>query len=706
MMGHYLKRWKAESGFGTLEIAIILSLLSALAFVLTVMPEENEQVNREQEREYLRIADEQLINFIGLNGRLPCPDSDADGSEDCGVSKGTLPYITLGLKEPGYRSGDVALRYGVYRKSQSGTATGQATASAGDADLAVTKNRYEPLDANGDIQAVDNLNTLDFCVALTNGASAAFSTSQTYIQENSATRYAVAYAIATPGAQDADNVNGIFDGLNGGSGQGFNAASQPVNSASYDDHVLSRGFTELYKIMQCDVSIASLNIMANAVLVQDEVQSEAESLAEDTVKGTALAAVGIALNAANAVIAGVDLANASATLATSSGLLASAVASCAVLVGCALIPVYTAAVASATTGVVLSGVALGFSVAAVVAQAVATGMYADASIRAQSAAGSLGTVDWDSRIQARQADLVTAQAELATAQATQTALQNQLNSALATYNTNRNSLTNYAAAHDDPDFTGTPDVTTKTESMYAGIRNTFNLNNTYNAEQKTYKELQQRCDACPSPNVDTVVPAEGDYPAYTIYACEVSAAGTAKICDDAAAQKVISDTAYTNALNSFNTLANLRDTAMTAALNYQYYLGTDGDGNKTYASCQSFGCPLPRWLDNTWPTIIGIPIYNNFNMNQHYYSIYLLKKQEYDLAVQETATKQDVVNALIMSINAMQCSKEGKTYRETSQGSGIFECIPSTPIVGSTAESFAQGAREILDSADQQGVSE
>ncbi len=405
-----LKRKDTQLGFGILEIAILLSLLSALAFVLMVMPDEYEQSNREQDRKYLRIADEQLINFIGLNGRLPCPASSVTGVEDCNVSKGTLPYITLGLKEPGYSSGDIALKYGVFRKSQSDTATSQATEEANDADLTVGKNRYEPLDANGDIQEVNNINTLDFCVGLMNASSATFSTNNTYIQENSATRYAVAYAIASPGA------NGIFDGLNGQAGQGFNAASEAINPATYDDHVLSRGHIELYSLMQCDISIASLNIMANAVLVQNKVKSQADSLADDTVKGAALAAVGVALNTASAVIAGVDLANASATLATASGLLSAAVAGCAVAVGCPLVPVYTAAVAAATTGVVLSGVAVGASVAAVVAQAVATGLYADAAIRAQSAAGSVGTQDWSSAIETRQSDLVTAQANLLQAQ--------------------------------------------------------------------------------------------------------------------------------------------------------------------------------------------------------------------------------------------------------------------------------------------------
>lgn len=690
-----LKCKNSQLGFGILELAILLSLLSALAFVLMVMPDEYEQLNREQDRKYLRIADEQLINFVGLNGRLPCPASSANGLEDCNVSKGTLPYITLGLKEPGYSSGDIALRYGVFRNSQSDEATNQATEYSNDADLAVRKNRYEPLDANGDIQAVNNENTLDFCVGLINASSATFSINNTYIQENSSTQYAVAYAIASPGA------NGIFDGLNGLAGQGFNAASESINPATYDDHVLSRGHMELYSLMQCDISKASLNMMANAVLVQDQVKSQAESLADDVVMGTVLAGVGVALNTASAVIAGVDLANASATLATASGLLSGAIAGCAVAVGCPLVPVYTAAVAAATTGVVLSGVAVGASVAAVVAQAIATGLYADAAIRAQSAAGSVGTQDWSSAIESRQSDLATAQASLLDAQNIANSTRSDLDIFRDAYNTNRNNIRTYAADNDDPDFTGTPDVTNKTESMYAAIKTTFELRNTYYAAEAIYTDLQQQCDACPSPNVNTTVPADGVYPAYEIFACETSSSGSIKICDSAASQKAVSDTALANVTNSNNNIIETRNAAIQAALDFQIYTGRNSDNNKTFMLCSGFSeCPLPRWVDNTWQSD------NTFDMDKHYYSMYLLKQSEYENAVADVEAKQTLVDALTMSIAAMQCSQDGKVYRETALGSEIFECVDSSPSDVPDAVNFAQGAKDILDSADQRGVSE
>jgi hypothetical protein len=606
------------------------------------------------------------------------------------------------MKETGYTSGDVALRYGVYRKAVSGTAGSGATADASDADLAVVKNRYEPMGANGEIFNSEKYNTLDFCVALKNANSAAFSTSQTYVQESSSNRYGVAYVLAAPGNEDADGSNGLFDGLNGGSGAGFESASRPSNPASYDDHVLSRGFIELNRMMQCDVTIASLNLMANAVLVQNEVIDQAESLADDTEKGLILAAVGVALNAASAVLAGVDLANASTTLGVSSGLLSAAVASCVVLVGCALIPVYTAAVAAATTGVVLSGVALGASVAAVIAQGVATALYADAAIRASAASSSVGTVDWDANIASRQADLAQAQTDLAAAQSKEASLYTQLQNALNTYNTNRNSLRNYAFGNDDPDFTGTPAIASLADSMYQGMRDTIAQRDIYYDLESEYTDLKQQCDSCPTQ--DTVVPASGNIPAYTIYACPKSASGTIILCDQAAQKKIQSDAAKVTLTNTFNGLTSLRNSAMNAALNFQVYTGLNGDGNKTFTSCQSINCGLPRWLDNTWTEFFGIPNYNSFEMDKHYYAVYLIKQQEYDAAVADTATKRDLITTLNRSISAMQCSKEGKNYTETSPG--IFECLDAPVIGGSTADSYAQGAEEILKKSDQQGASE
>lgn len=709
------RRSAFERGFGTLEVAIILSLMGALAFVLMTQPNENEQLLHEQQKSFLRTADEQLINFIGLNGRLPCPDSDGDGIENCTVSKGTLPYVTLGMKETGYTSGDVALRYGVYRKAVSGTAGSGATADASDADLAVVKNRYEPMGANGEIFNSEKYNTLDFCVALKNANSAAFSTSQTYVQESSSNRYGVAYVLAAPGNEDADGSNGLFDGLNGTTDAGFESASRPSNPANYDDHVLSRGFIELNRMMQCDVTIASLNLMANAVLVQNEVIDQAESLADDTEKGLILAAVGVALNAASAVLAGVDLANASTTLGVSSGLLSAAVASCVVLVGCALIPVYTAAVAAATTGVVLSGVALGASVAAVIAQGVATALYADAAIRASAASSSVGTVDWDANIASRQADLAKAQTDLIAAQAKQTAIGIELQNALSTYTNNKNSITSYATNNDDPDYTGTPTVVTLTENMFSAMDAVFSKRSTYLQRAAEYEDLQSQCEGCPEGdgtlNSEDII-VDGvtvNLPERQVFACPVSSTtGNYSVCD-AAAQKLIEvDAAESDVAAAYSNANNIRIQAMAAAQNFEVYQGVDINNNKIFKPCFLVsGCNLPQLLDNTWPLSWAYDDADDkktSDMNKHYYPAYILKQQEYDNAVEDTNSKLTLIATLNRSISAMQCSKDGKNYTEISPG--VFECLDAPVTGGSTADSYAQGAEEILKQSDQQGASE
>ncbi|MCP4595117.1 hypothetical protein [Neptuniibacter sp.] len=760
---------KTEKGFGVLEVSIILSLLAALAVVLVVKSQQQDKQALQEQRALLHVADKQLINFVGFYGRLPCPDTTGDGVEDCGgASKGELPYITLGLTLKGYRSGDAPFKYGVYRNASTTTVASSQLLNddasvteliySADADLAASTNRYEPAAANTKLYYSNSRNTLDFCVGLQNADTQADSTSRLYIQ-NGASNYNVAYALAAPGRHDADGSNGIYDGLNGQSANvGFEAASRQHQPSTYDDRVLSRGFAELRELMQCDVTINSLNLMANAYMVQQEVIDQAASARDDTVKAAILSGVNVAINIGNSAIAGVDLANAIAAMSAASAALSGAVASCAVLVGCALIPVYSAAVAAAGTGIALSGVALGASVAAVVAQGVATGMYIAVAIRAGAAADSVTETDWDAKIAEQQAlktDLENERdqaedkrdASLAEYQAAEQYINADPGGALA-------NIDAYITANQGPSGAGNPnqipsDIPALVQTMYSAFEDFHTKKGIYDQINGEYQNLQRECNDCNNA-VDTVLLSEyqevnGNYELVPVLdgdgntsvdpaACPVGSGGQYQQCLDAIAKNSELSTALTNLNTSKSALYTARNNAMQAAADFQVHSQDPISGDDVYTPCSAApGCfsDLGQWIDNT---ASGFGNYSasgdllepegtvdgdgnvTITREGHYYLDYLVKKDTYDSNESSYQSSVQAVSEIDTAIAGLQCAKDGKDYIDrnfdATPGPGEpghvydFACVDPSENNNPQAAVYAQDAGGILSSADWQGVSE
>ncbi len=254
----------AMRGFSLIELAVVMAVIGALGMVFwQFLPRiMSLPVMARLTAPTLSRAEEALNGFILANNRLPCPDTNGTGFENCAVAAsgvlpviGLLPFKTLGLSflsEP--------VRYGVYRApavSPAGVTT--------DADLTTLLDRHQPLLPPGVTSTA--LNGLDFCTALRNVATTNFTVGPGPVLRTTlaliGTQIApMAYGLAVAGAIDADG-NGLrFDGLNVVAGQ-FAANGTP-HSAIYDDQSTTVGVTELFTRLGCASRLAEASSAARA----------------------------------------------------------------------------------------------------------------------------------------------------------------------------------------------------------------------------------------------------------------------------------------------------------------------------------------------------------------------------------------------------------------------------------------------------------
>ena len=155
----------SEAGAVILPLSILLVLLG-LGIVLTqsLLPQDTDVKRIENMDETLATSEEALTGFVVQHFRLPCPDTDQDGFENCAtvpgnvsITLGDLPYRTMGFPHPIIDSAAIPIRYAPYRNTN-------ATA-AEDADLAAqpVPNRYVPDIPTEFVSAFENQDLLDTC---------------------------------------------------------------------------------------------------------------------------------------------------------------------------------------------------------------------------------------------------------------------------------------------------------------------------------------------------------------------------------------------------------------------------------------------------------------------------------------------------------------------------------------------------------------
>ena len=411
------QRRSSMTGFALWDVLLLVALIASIFLAIFLIQQSRVQLRTVQERNAsLLWADNKVAGFAAANLRLPCPDSNNDGSEDCGAISGTLPYLTMGLYADAAVRGAQKIKYSVL------------AAAATDLDLRVLDSQFEPFkwdSANsnfGDNYAYGAVNGLDFCLKL----------EKTLDYEN------------------------VPDPRNGVTGVG-NASAVAYSLAvaqrqGIPDLTRSRNVSNLANALGCLTTMSSVNAISLAVEVVNEVQDEQASIRDSAIIMIAFNVFNIAMAALDVAMAGVGLASAITTLSVASGLLATAIGTCIVLVGCAFIPVYTAAVVAAS-------IAIGLFAAGIVASALAIGALVYSTVLAVEVAIATGINAGNTTPSVDlAAQLVTVQQAEAQATANELAATNAYNAMQQDTTDRTNALNNVTAARNVYDPTGTRDV--------------------------------------------------------------------------------------------------------------------------------------------------------------------------------------------------------------------------------------------------------
>ncbi|MCS4504250.1 type II secretion system GspH family protein [Arhodomonas aquaeolei] len=327
-------------GFSLIELAVVLVVLGTIAVATWRLVPLALEAGTGGDRAASRLAGLQsaVEGFVLRRHRLPCPDSDGDGAEDCGGDAiGRVPWQSLGVDPP-----DAPVRYGADTGGSDLTALPAATA-------------YTPeLPRTHD----DPVNGLDFCRNLLDRAPDSGLTIGAHDT-------VAAYALAHPGD------DGRYQGLNAAAG--FELPGQRRDGDN-DDRVIAVGPAELAGKLGCTRRLARSNIAARAAFAAYDLDrvagyeghNKAGSAPVRIDAGMYLRFRDLALHVrrGNEIMAGVRVAIAGVSLANAIGTSASAIALAATSKGSLSAPIAAAVVGigAAAAQVAAASVQVGLAV--------------------------------------------------------------------------------------------------------------------------------------------------------------------------------------------------------------------------------------------------------------------------------------------------------------------------------------------------------
>lgn len=350
-----------QRGYSLIELSVAVMIIGFVVTILAELyPTISESTAKKESLNQSERLEQTILGFVFATGRLPCPANDMNGVENCSLEKGELPYRTLGLATPVRNQAGIALRYAVFDKSLTGSS-----------DIALTqlKDRYEAFITTDDnsvnsrpvaqntILNVGSPNGLDMCHALLNGAKTSNDTTKLHTGIGANFKH-IAYLIHDLGLQDADNLNGLFDGSNTATATDlqFNRPTEMAN-LNNDDRVYVKSFNQLWDDLGCasvtsavghgHPNVATASAIMNQALADYKVQAE---LAADVASADIAAAAAAILSGASGT------ASAAATIPIATSLSINTAGAAAPTAALAVAAV-AAAAASVVTASIVTGMA-------------------------------------------------------------------------------------------------------------------------------------------------------------------------------------------------------------------------------------------------------------------------------------------------------------------------------------------------------------
>lgn len=324
-----------SKGFSLIELAVVIVIVGLIIAAIPILvPNFSQLFSEKRSIDNTVLIGQNLKGFAITHSRLPCPDINNDGLEDCAdaVQVGTVPHKTLNLADTATNIYGIPLQYGVYRAATLIDST--------DADLAVLKDRYAPILPDGETSS--HSNGLDFCWALRNAIQSANSELYPHVTVSGPLNQAFILADAGYFNADADAADNLFDGINA-TGVGFEDPQKPI-TAYYDDRVYSVGFHQLSGELGCQALISHVNGSARAAYAAEDIYQLASFYADFSAfslrvaeQNLLQAQFGVALATADLVIAAGNAASAIAAGIESFGVAAAAtIAVAAIATGLAI----------------------------------------------------------------------------------------------------------------------------------------------------------------------------------------------------------------------------------------------------------------------------------------------------------------------------------------------------------------------------------
>lgn len=237
-----------QSGFSLLEMALTLAVLGFLfAMVPMALSVLGSSQSASPSLDRVKLAANSAVGFIIQHDRLPCPDANGNGYEDCNDSRsGRFPYRTAGLGQPLVNSSGFPFEYAVYQHPN--------------AKLTALQSSYQPSLLSG--AAPVRSNALDFCqglrLGLSGGLTDGLQSGEVSVQAHTGEDGVnPAFLFVDPGSLDADRDGRPFDGVNA-TELIFESAGRS-QSENYDDQVTAMSFAELATRLDCPTILARVS---------------------------------------------------------------------------------------------------------------------------------------------------------------------------------------------------------------------------------------------------------------------------------------------------------------------------------------------------------------------------------------------------------------------------------------------------------------